>query len=180
MDFAILDWIQENMRSELMDSLMVAISFLGNAGWIWIVIAVIMLAWKSHRACGTRMAIGLISSLLIGNLFLKHVVARPRPCWINDAVQLLVTSPNDYSFPSGHTLASFISATILFQYNRGWGTVAYILAIIIAFSRLYLYVHFPTDVLVGAILGIAIGIIVYKAVDNIEPNIHSKTGSKTL
>ena len=160
MEFGILDWIQENMRSDMMDQIMSGISFPGNAGMIWIALAVMLIAWKKHRSCGLTLAVGLIASGVIGNLFLKNVVARPRPCWINQSVELAIASPLDYSFPSGHTLVSFIAATILFNYNKAVGAAAYVLAVLIAFSRLYLYVHFPTDVLAGIILGIAIGLAV--------------------
>ena len=94
---------------------------------------------------------------LVGNVFLKHLIARPRPCWLDQSVPLLIAVPNDYSFPSGHTLASVIGATILTAADRRFGLIAIPLAILIAFSRLYLYVHFPSDILGAVILGLGIG-----------------------
>lgn len=82
---------------------------------------------------------------------------RPRPCWLDQSVPLLIAVPNDYSFPSGHTLASVIGATILTAADRRFGLIAIPLAILIAFSRLYLYVHFPSDILGAVILGLGIG-----------------------
>lgn len=161
-EFSILDWIQENLRSPFMDWLVPKITLLGNAGVIWIIIAVLLLLWRKHRECGSSLSLGLIMSLLIGNVFLKNVIARPRPCWIDESVDLLIANPTDYSFPSGHTLSSFIAATILFSYNKAWGIAAYMLASMIALSRLYLYVHFPSDILAGVVLGIAIGLLVVK------------------
>ena len=163
------------MRSDLMDQIMSGISFLGNAGMIWIALAVILVIWNKHRSCGLTLAAGLIASGLIGNVFLKNVVARPRPCWINQSIELAIESPADFSFPSGHTLASFIAATILFNYNKAWGAAAYILAGLIAFSRLYLYVHFLTDVLAGIVLGIAIGLAVSVLMNRVLDRMTNKT-----
>lgn len=89
--------------------------------------------------------------------FLKNFVARPRPCWLDSSVRLLIANPTDYSFPSGHTLSSVIGATILTKTDRRFGYAAIPLAALIAFSRLYLYVHFPSDVLAAAVLGVLIG-----------------------
>ena len=159
MDFSILHAIQQNMRCDLLDFLMPKISIIASAGIIWIALAVVLLLIKKHRVCGLKMLAGLLSSLLIGNGLLKNVIARPRPSWLDPTVILLVANPRDFSFPSGHTLSSFISATILFRHDKRFGIPAFVLATIIAFSRLYLYVHFPTDVIAGALLGILIGIL---------------------
>ena len=106
------------------------------------------------------MLAGLAMGGLVGNVFLKHLIARPRPCWLDQSVPLLIAVPNDYSFPSGHTLASVIGATILTAADRRFGLIAIPLAILIAFSRLYLYVHFPSDILGAVILGLGIGALV--------------------
>ena len=122
----------------------------------------LLICVKKHRLNGIQLEIGLMAGFIIGNLFLKNIVMRERPCWINDNIQLLIPMPMDYSFPSGHTLSSFVSAGILIQKNVNIGIFAYILAVLIGFSRLYLYVHFPTDVLMGILLGTAIALtIVY-------------------
>ena len=87
------------------------------------------------------------------NLVLKPLAARPRPCWIDEQVKLLVAAPKDYSFPSGHSAASFAAAVSIFVMHKKEGAAALILACLIAFSRLYLFVHFPTDVLAGIAVG---------------------------
>ena len=97
---------------------------------------------------------------MVGNVCLKHLVARPRPCWLDESVPLLIASPTDYSFPSGHTLSSTISATILTKTDHRFGYAAIPMAALLAFSRLYLFVHFPSDVLAGAVLGLVIGVVV--------------------
>ena len=156
-DFSILDFIQNHLRNGVLDWLMTRISMLGNAGVIWIVISIVLLSIKKYRKCGITLVIGLLLGLLIGNIILKPLVARPRPCWINSDIALLIASPKDFSFPSGHTLSSFIAAIILLKEDKKFGYVAMILAILIAFSRMYLYVHFPSDILAGVVLAILIG-----------------------
>lgn len=173
-DFQILDWIQANIRTPWLDWLMPKITFLCENGWFWIVLTLVLLIWKRHRKCGWGMFTALILSLLIGNLLLKHAVARPRPCWINTDIDMLVAIPKDFSFPSGHSMASFASATVLMTYDRRVGIPALILSALIAFSRLYLYVHFPTDVLVGTLLGIVMGIIAPRIVEAIQEKLRRK------
>ena len=94
---------------------------------------------------------------LVCNVFLKPFVARIRPFNINTAVDIIIKRPTDYAFPSGHTTSSFIAATIIYCQNRKWGYASFILASLIAFSRLYLYVHYPTDIITGIILGLCLG-----------------------
>ncbi|MCR4956705.1 MAG: phosphatase PAP2 family protein [Lachnospiraceae bacterium] len=158
-DFAILDWIQTYLRNPVCDFLLPKITVLGNKGIIWIVIAITLLV-IGKKTPALEMIMGLVMGVLIGNIALKHLVARARPCWINTAVDMLVAVPKDYSFPSGHSMSSFCCAMILLHYNKKLGIPALILAIVIAFSRLYVYVHFPTDVLVGSVIGIIIGYFV--------------------
>ena len=162
-DWAILDKIQSMLSSGFMDWLMPKITVLGNAGIIWIVIGVVLLFCKKHRKIGFLVLVGLLMGLIIGNGVVKNLVARPRPCWLNTDFKLLISVPKDYSFPSGHTQASVIAATIITLYRKEWGWIVIPLATGIAFSRLYLYVHFPTDVLSGAIMGMIIGFITYFA-----------------
>ena len=104
---------------------------------------------------------------MIGKLTLKPLVARPRPYSYFPDMTLLVPALSDYSFPSGHSFASFAASTALFLHHRAPGIAAYALAVVIAFSRLYLYVHFPTDVLAGILLGILCGWLASKIVDRL-------------
>ena len=136
------------------------ITMLGDAGLIWIVIGVCMLISKKYRKEGFLVLIGRLMGLIIGNGIIKNLVARQRPCWLNSDFQLLIGNPKDYSFPSGHTQASVIAATILTMSHKKWGIVVIPLAVLIAFSRLYLYVHFPSDVLAGAVIGLIIGVTI--------------------
>lgn len=155
-EFTVLDAIW-SMHTPLLDTFFQTITHLGDAGWFWILLALILLIFRKTRICGFCMLAGMAVGVLITNVGLKPLVARERPCWINDTVQLLVDVPKDYSFPSGHSQISFVSAAAIFWNNRKWGIAAFVLAALIAFSRLYLYVHFPTDVLAGMVIGIASG-----------------------
>lgn len=156
-ELPLLDWIQANLRSPLGDALMAAISALGNGGVLWLCLGVLLLFLKQSRKLGGAVLLSLGLEILCCNFLLKPMVARPRPCDVNRAVQLLIPRPEDFSFPSGHTGASFAAASgLFFSRSRLW-IPALVLALLIAFSRLYLYVHYPTDVLAGAALGIVTG-----------------------
>lgn len=157
LDLSILDWIQAHLRCGILDRVVPAITMLGEAGWIWILLAVVLLARKKTRKLGAAVAISLVLDLVLCNLLLKPLVARPRPFTFRSELTLLVKAPRDFSFPSGHTAASFAAAAaLLFSKSRGW-IPAMVLAAAIALSRLYLYVHYPTDVLAGGAVGIACG-----------------------
>ena len=136
-----------------MDVIMPAISFLGNAGWVWILAGVVMAVIPKTRKIGITVCIALLLSLIVCNLTLKPIVNRIRPYDIKEGIELLITKPHDASFPSGHSSASFAAAVAMVLYDKKIGIPAVVLASLIAFSRLYLYVHFPTDVLGGIILG---------------------------
>ena len=161
-DFSILYWIQDVLKCGFLDFLMPKITFLGSAGLIWLLSAGVLLITPKHRRGGILLLGGLLAGVLIGNVAMKPLFARERPCWIDTTVQLLVSVPKDYSFPSGHTLSSVIAATVLTAADRRFGAVAIPVAVLIALSRLYLFVHFPSDVLAAAILGIVIGDTVWK------------------
>lgn len=173
-DFSILDWIASHMQCAFMDWLMPLITKFGDGGIFWIAVAVVLLFFKKTRKTGVMLAVSFILGLLVGNLILKPLVARVRPYDINTDVVLLVKALSDYSFPSGHTLVSFEAATVLLMVDRRFGIPALILGILVAFSRLYLYVHYPTDVLAGMVLGILFGVIAVLLVRRIYQKIEEK------
>ena len=167
-EIKILDFIRERFACPFLDAVMPLITSLANGGIIWIITAVLLLIFKKSRKTGFSVALALITGLIIGNLILKNLVGRIRPYEFNEGVEILVARLSDYSFPSGHTLASFEAATVLLIRDKRLGIPALVLAVAIAFSRLYLYVHYPTDVLAGIILGVLIGIFACKTVDKLE------------
>lgn len=158
-DFAILDFIQYYIKNDILDIPMKYITMIGDFAIIWIVIAVLLLLQKSKRKYGVMMVMALVFSLVICNIILKPTFERIRPFDVNNEIfdTLLIKPPTDYSFPSGHTLASFACVAILLYYNKKRGTFWFVIASLIAFSRVYLYVHYPTDIIVGVILGLIIG-----------------------
>ena len=161
LEFKILDFIQEFLKCPLLDFLMPKITALGNGGIIWIIAAIVLLATKKYRRGGIALTVGLALVLLIGNVTLKPLIARTRPFDLIEGIELLIASPTDFSFPSGHTLSSVVAAAILTMTDKRFGYVAIPLATLIAFSRLYLYVHFPSDILGGVLFGAIISTVIY-------------------
>lgn len=163
-EFRILDFIQ-SIRTPLGDAVMPIVSAFGNAGTIWILLAVVLLAIPKTRKSGFVLVAALFWDVVLCDGILKHLFARIRPCDVNTAIQLLIKKPKDFSFPSGHTAASIASVTALyFAGERKLWKGALLLSIAIMFSRLYLYVHYPTDILGGIVVGIASGYLGYKTI----------------
>ena len=164
-DLPILAWIAEYLHSAFGDAVMPVITMLGDAGIFWIALAALFLIFPKTRKMGLGMGVALIIGLLICNVTLKPLCARIRPYDLlakkDIIVNLLIEAQHDFSFPSGHTIASFEAATVMMIHNRKLGIPALILATVIAFSRLYLYVHYPTDVIASVILGVGIAFLGY-------------------
>ena len=162
-DLPVLDWIQANMQSAFMDKFMPFITVFGDAGIFWMVWAAVLLIFPKTRKTGLGMAFAMILGLIVCNITLKPLVARIRPydlqAELGVTIQLLCEAQHDFSFPSGHTIASFEAAVVLLKNSKKMGIPAMILAVLIAFSRMYLYVHYPTDVIVSVILGTLFALI---------------------
>lgn len=167
MEFEILYAIQK-IHNDFLNPIMIGVSALGNGGIIWILTAFVFLFFKKTRQCGILMLISMAVCYLMGNMLLKNLIRRPRPCQMDISVPLLIPMPGEYSFPSGHTLHGFTAATTIFLHNKKAGIAALLLAAVIAFSRMYLFVHFPTDILGGMILGVLVAVMVYKTADKIS------------
>lgn len=163
-ELSILDWIQ-TLHTPFLDKIMVFITRLGDAGIIWIVLSIVLLLIPKTRKSGAVMVVALVVDVLLCNIVLKNLVARTRPYDVNTGVHLLVAKLHDYSFPSGHTAASFASVTALYLAGEKklW-KFALVLACLIAISRLYLYVHYPTDVFGGILFGVISGYLGYRKV----------------
>lgn len=163
-DLPILDWIQANLQSGFMDFIMPIITMFGDEGIFWIACAVLLLFFRKTRRTGLGMGFAMMLGLLICNVILKPLVGRIRPYDFQMqeygvAIKLLIDGLSDFSFPSGHTIASFEACTVLMINDKRMGIPATVLAILIAFSRLYLYVHYPTDVIFSIFAGILFGFI---------------------
>lgn len=160
----ILLYIQNFIRNPILTPFFQFITTLGNHGMIWAAISVCMLFFKKTRKAGILSLLALGSTLLINNMILKNLFARTRPFDMIVGLQVLIVKPADYSFPSGHTASSFASAYIIVRcLPSKYGTIAIVLAALIGVSRLYVGVHYLTDIIGGAVLGIIIAELIYKA-----------------
>lgn len=156
-ELAVLDWIQAHLRCGLLDTLMPAVSWTANHGEVWILLAVVLVLIRGQRKRGAAVGCALVLDLIACNVILKPLIGRVRPFAVHPAVELLIPPPLDASFPSGHTAASFAAVFALKAAGSPLWKPALVLAAAIAFSRLYLYVHWPSDVLGGILLGAACG-----------------------
>lgn len=163
-ELQILDMLQK-IHAPVGDQVMCLITHLGDSGMIWILLTLGMLLLPGKRRTGAVLAAALCIDLILCNGILKNLVARVRPFDVNTAVQLLVKAPRDFSFPSGHTAASFTAVMALYLTGeKKLFLPALVLAVLIAFSRLYLYVHYPTDVLGGVFVGLLCGYLGWQLV----------------
>lgn len=160
MELQILHTLQD-LHAGWLNPVMILLSALGNAGLIWIALSIVLAIPKRTRLCAFTMMGAMALSFLLGNVLIKNLVARPRPFAVDASVTLLIPQPGEYSFPSGHTLNGFTAATVIFLYYKRTGILALLFAGAIAFSRMYLFVHYPTDILAGMLLGITDAVVTY-------------------
>ncbi len=178
-DGGILLLIQEYMRNAVCDVFFKGITHLGDAGIFWIVLTIVLLCFRQTRRAGIYSACALIGSLIVNNLILKNIVGRIRPYEVVEGLQCIVAPAHDASFPSGHTGASFASAVAIYrQIPKKFAVLFIVLAALIAFSRLYVGIHYPTDVLGGLVTGIGIGLIVNFIGDKVFAGMKAKTISE--
>lgn len=160
LDGNILLWIQEFIRSDILTPFFLFITHLGDGGTIWIITSVLLLFPKKTRKVGVMGLLALLCSLLINNMLVKNLVARPRPFTRLTDLTILIDIPSEFSFPSGHTASSFAAAFVFFRnLPKKFGVPAIILAAFIGLSRLYIGVHYPTDVLFGVLSGLLLSLL---------------------
>ena len=150
----------QNIHNPVLDKIMIVLSTIGDAGLLWIGVAILLICMKKYRKCGLQVAAAMLLTFIVGNLILKNMIHRDRPCWIDPSITLLVKSPSDFSFPSGHSMNGFTASVSILLCDKKLGIPAVILAAAIAFSRLYNFVHFPTDVIAGIVIGIVSALFV--------------------
>ncbi len=167
-DITIIEWIRDNLVTDWLTPIFKGITFFGEYGIGWIAIALVLLCFKRTRKIGLTVGIALLAGLLLGEVVLKNVIARPRPFTYFPEMTLLIPAPHGFSCPSGHTTSSFAAATSIFLYNKKWGAGALALAALIGFSRMYFTVHFLTDVLFGIALGVACACLAYYLIRRIR------------
>lgn len=158
-DNTILRWINVKFRNKTFDKIMPIITSAGNLGIIWIVISVLLITKKDYRVLGQTILIALVITTIIGEGVIKNIIKRKRPFYGNDDKELLISRPITYSFPSGHTASSFAVAAVFIKTDNAASLEIMLLACLIAFSRIYLGVHYPSDVIGGGIIGTLCGLI---------------------
>lgn len=171
LDFNILFWIQNLIRNDVFDVIIPFYTSLGEDGIIWIAFGLILLIPKKYRKTGIMVLAALLVMLVVNNIVLKNLIARPRPCWTYPEMVQLVHNPSSYSFPSGHTTSAFAVAFTVFSQHKKLGKVIIVMAAIMAFTRLYVFVHFPTDIYGGILVAAAITTFVCFMEKKISPKI---------
>lgn len=165
----ILLFIQEHLRFAPLNGVVVFITHLGDTGAIWIALTLGMLLFKRTRRCGVACAISMVLNLLITNIALKNIIQRIRPYDVMDSLKILIEAQHDFSFPSGHTACSFAGAWVMLKMlPKKWGVSAIVLAVLISLSRLYVGVHYPTDILGGLAVGIFAAEVGYRLTKRIR------------
>lgn len=158
-DASVITAIYENVHSAFLTMFFRIVTLLGEGGIFWIAVAVILLFFKKTRRSGICIGASLLIGVIVGNGIIKNVVARPRPYDAIEGIESVVSHLSDYSFPSGHSLCCFEAATALAMNRTRWAIPAYVGAVLVAVSRLFLFVHYPTDVICGALLGVLFGVL---------------------
>lgn len=157
----VLLWIQEYIRNDFLTPAVTFITHLGDGGFIWLLLTALFLIFARTRRTGVLLTFSLLLNFLVNNVFLKNLVARTRPYEAVEGLHRIIEAQSDFSFPSGHTGCSFAAAVVLLvMCPRKVGIPAMSLAVFITLSRLYVGVHFPTDVLGGALIGTAAALVV--------------------
>lgn len=167
LDASVLLWIQENLRADWLTPFMVFYTKLGGLGLIWILTSLVFLCFKKTRWAGVAGLMALVFSLAVNNVCLKRLIARIRPYEVIEGLQLIGKNATDFSFPSGHTGSSFAAATAFFwTFKKGKARWILILgAALMAFTRLYIGIHYPTDIIGGLITGSLCGYAAYRIID---------------
>lgn len=158
-EIGILDFIQNTFSCKFLDYFFIAVTSLSNKGIFWIILAIVLLCFKKTRKTGIYLAVVLIIGEILGNQILKRLFERPRPYTVNPDANVIIDKLSSFSFPSGHSRCAVECAVVIFANNKKWGIAAIVLAVLTCISRMYLYVHYPTDVLGGAVLGIIDGLL---------------------
>lgn len=169
-DETILFYIYHHLHTSFLDYILSVITSLGDGKFIWIALTYLLMWDKKTRKYGVLLCISLILSTYLGDGILKPLIKRNRPYLDYPSITLLLKKPGGYSFPSGHTMAAFTSATILYHYKKYFGILLYLFALLMGYSRVYFFFHYPVDVLTGAILGTMVGIFTIKFFYYLERN----------
>ena len=173
-EIGILDFIRNTFSCKFLDYFFIGITKLSDEGIFWIILALILLCFKKTRKTGICLGVVLIIGEILGNQILKKLFERPRPYTVNPDVTLVIDQLTSFSFPSGHSRCAVECAVVIFANNKRWGIAAITVAVLTCLSRMYLYVHYPTDVLAGAALGVVDGLLAIFIVIKVSEYIDKK------
>lgn len=171
LDFDILFYLQNHIRTPFLDRFLSFYTMLGNGCFLWLALCFLLLLTKKYRTCGMYALLSLFVGIILGDQILKPLFCRVRPCNLCPTVSLVIPCPGGYSFPSGHTMSSFTCVTAIYCCEKKLGLFLYPFAFLMGFSRLYLFVHFPSDVVCGAILGVITACIMVSSIRQIHHDI---------
>lgn len=172
LDHQIMTYIVQYLHSDVLTAVMRFFSFLGDHGLLWLLIGVPLLLYPKTRRWGLTLIISLAIAALLSEYGIKFLIQRSRPFLQFSELAPLIPPPSGYSFPSSHATTAFACATVLFAMKKPVGCAAYVAAALISFSRVYLCVHFPSDVTAGALLGIVLGVAITLIVRHIAERVH--------
>lgn len=167
-DEYIMLFLQDNVRTAVLNAIMIFVTTIGNTGAVWLILGAVMLIPKKHRRSGLTLLACISLCWIFNDLILKNIIARPRPFMTIESLTLLVGEPSSWSFPSGHSCSSFASAYALTKCFGKKGAWSYVLAALIALSRPYVGVHYVSDIIVGAIVGTIGAILVCITLDKLS------------
>lgn len=179
-DIAFFRFVEEHLWSPALDAVMVAVTTLGDGGLIWIALGAVLLFFKNYRRFGIMIFVALLFSLIINDNILKPLIARPRPFDLESWKTIfvypeLIERPSSLSFPSGHSSSSLAAAVVLlFSKNKKLGIPVLVFALLMAFSRIYVHVHYATDVFAGIVAGTVYALLAVLLVSRLEPLIKAK------
>lgn len=156
-ELSVLEWF-DSLHGSVLDPVMIGITYSATSGLIWFVLGFLMTGSQRWRRCGVSVVVAVAATYILVDLVIKPLVCRERPFDVAD-FDLLISAPDTWSFPSGHTASAFAGATAILIHSRKWGCLALAYAVLVGISRLYLCVHWPTDVVAGALIGIAVTIL---------------------
>jgi len=181
-----MDFLQmiQNMHVDWLTVIMKIFTTMGNAGICWIVLSLVLAVIPKTRKCGLTMIMAMAITFILGNLVFKNLAARARPCWVDydtfAAIKNGIRQQHDFSFPSGHTMNGITASLVIFFHYRREGIIAFAVAVIIAFSRMYFFVHWPTDILAGVLLGAVDAVISFFVVNKIYEAVKKAKARKEL